>query len=73
MKARIKGNDIITNVISANKHFASTFSRCKSTLKSLLAGYIWRPQFMLNVASKQSDYGGFKNEELSITVAKGPN
>ena len=25
-KARVKGNDVITNVISANKHFASTFS-----------------------------------------------
>ena len=25
-KTRVKGNDVITNVISANKHFASTFS-----------------------------------------------
>jgi len=30
-------------------------------------------QAMPNVGSKQSDYGGFKNEELSVTVAKGPN
>ena len=26
VKARTKGNDVITNVISANQHFASTFS-----------------------------------------------
>ena len=60
MKAHVKGNDIITYVISANKHFASTFSRCQSTPKSLLAGYIWRLQFMPNVGSKQSDMGDLK-------------
>ena len=54
VKARTKGNDVITNVISANQHFASTFPmqifkfqrRCPSfsflfppRRQSLLAGY----------------------------------
>ena len=46
-KTRAKGNDVITNVISANQHFASTFSmklsflfppRRQSAPESLLAG-----------------------------------